>query len=536
MVKGEIKASLAKAAYQQLGGRYDAAEGGFGDRPKFPSPHNLIFLLQYWALSGEERALQMVERTLEAMRLGGIYDHVGFGFHRYSTDAEWLVPHFEKMLYDQAMLTLAYTEAYMATAKPSYQRTVSEILAYVTRDMRSPEGAFYSAEDADSEGEEGLFYLWTTDELRKILSDDEADFALDVWNMTAEGNYLDESTRKATGTNIAHLQETHAEAAERLKLESDAFAKLFETARRTLFEVREDRIHPLKDDKVLTDWNGLMAAAMARAGRVFGEASYIDAARAAVDFVLNTMRSTDGRLMHRYRDGEVAVPGFLDDYVFLTWACLELYDATLEPSYLGKAVELQNETIERFWDPKSGGLFFTAADNEKLLVRQKEVYDGAMPSGNSVAAANLIRLGRLTGRNEFTAQAHKLIEAFAGELNRGPSAHTHMMAAIQAAAAQSIEVVIAGDPDSELTEELLNVVRARYLPQAVVLLVPDGESGNAIRALAPFTENYSSIEGATAAYVCRDFACKMPTSDPSKLAALLRDAKSGVRPDSGVTP
>jgi uncharacterized protein YyaL (SSP411 family) len=302
--------------------------------------------------------------------------------------------------------------------------------------------------------------------------------------------------------------------------------------RRKLFDHREQRIHPLKDDKVLTDWNGLMAAAMARAGRVFGDSSYIAAARSAVDFVLETMRAKDGRLMHRFRDGDVAVPAFLDDYAFLTWACLELYDATLEPRYLGLAIELQDEAIELFRDPDDGGMFFAALDNERLLVRQKEVYDGAMPSGNSVTAANLVRLERLTGRSEYGKRAHQLVEAFAADLNRAPSAHTHLMAALQMAAGHSIEVVIAGDPSSELTKELLATVRASYLPQAVVLLLPDGDAGAPLKKLAPFVESYGSLDGTPAAYVCRNFACEMPTSDPEKLAGLLRDQAAGARRSS----
>ena len=521
---GSIEPTAVETAYRQLRNRYDEPHGGFGDHPKFPSPHNLIFLLQYWQRTGEPMALTMVEHTLRSMRRGGIYDHIGFGFHRYSTDPEWLVPHFEKMLYDQAMLTLAYTEAFAATGNAEYERTARDVLAYVLRDMTSDEGGFYSAEDADSEGEEGKFYLWSIEQLREVLGEDEAAFAADIFNFEPDGNYLDESSRAPTGSNIAHLQGSHAEAARRLEMEPHEFEERLESIRNKLFTAREKRIHPLKDDKVLTDWNGLMAAAMAKAGRVFGNQEWVSAAERAVNFVLATMRAEDGRLMHRYREGSASVRAFLDDYVFLTWACLELYHATADPRHLRRAVDLQDETVNRFWDDDNGGFYFTADDAEELLVRQKEVYDGAVPSGNSVAMANLVQLSRLTGRTAFDDRSAAVAAAFANEVARMPSAHTHLMTALQAAAGPSLEVVITGDPGAPDTAQLMQAVRTRYLPHAVVLVVPDGRSGEQIRRLAPFTESYASIDGTAAAYVCRDFQCKLPTTDPAKLAELLEDA------------
>jgi uncharacterized protein YyaL (SSP411 family) len=521
---GAIEAAAVETAYRQLRNRYDEREGGFGDHPKFPSPHNLVFLLQYWQHTGEPQALTMNEHTLRAMRLGGIYDHIGFGFHRYSTDSEWLLPHFEKMLYDQAMLTLAYTEAFLATNKGQYERTVREILTYVLRDMTSDDGGFFSAEDADSEGEEGKFYLWSIDQVREVLDEDEAEFAIDIFNLDPDGNYLDESTRELTGSNIPHLQESHGEAAQRLEMKPDEFERRLESVRTELFIAREKRIHPLKDDKILTDWNGLMAAAMAKAGTVFGDDAYVAAADRAVEYVWTTMRSKGGRLMHRYRDGSVSVPAFLDDYAFLTWACLELYGATADPKHLRRAIDLQDETLERFWDDDRGGFYFTSDDAERLLVRQKEVYDGAMPSGNSVAMANLVRLSRLTGRTAYDDRADAVAAAFSADLARAPSAHTHLIAALQIASSPSLEVVIAGDRGASDTAELLSVVRSRYLPQAVVLVVPDGKAGEQLRRLAPFTEHYASIDGRAAAYVCRDFQCKLPTTDPAKLAELLEEA------------
>lgn len=523
---GSLEPTVIDEAFTQLAGRYDAAHGGFGSAPKFPSPHNLVFLTRYWRQTGNQQALAMVSRTLEQMRLGGVYDQIGFGFHRYSTDTEWLVPHFEKMLYDQAMLIMAYTEAWLATSNPIFEHTVREIVTYVLRDMTSPKGAFYSAEDADSEGEEGLFYLWTLAEVGEILGKEDAALAASVWNLSAEGNYTDEVKGTRTGRNIPHLSDSHAANAETLQMRQKEFEQRLQLLRTRLFDIRENRVHPLKDDKVLADWNGLMAAALASAGRVFGEPEWIRAAERATGFVLDEMHTSKGRMLHRYRDGEASIPAFLDDYVFMTTAMLELYDATFNPKYLEQALELQQQTLELFWDKARGGFFFTADDNEELLVRQKEVYDGAIPSGNSMAADNFVRLARLTGDERNLETADKIFSAFAADAGRLPSAHAQLVGALQRAAGPSLEVVIAGDPGADDTAALISTVREMYLPHAAVLLVPSGPSGAAIRKLAPFAEAYTPVLGKAAAYVCQDFACQLPTTDPDKLTRLLKEAIS----------
>jgi len=440
------------------------------------------------------------------------------------------VPHFEKMLYDQAMLTMAYTEAWLATSNPVFERTVREIITYVLRDMTSPEGAFYSAEDADSEGEEGLFYLWTLPEVEEILGKEDASFAIAVWNLSTEGNFADEVKGSRTGRNIPHLTESHAAAAATLDMTQKEFEQRLQQIRARLFDAREKRVHPLKDDKVLADWNGLMAAAVANAGRVFGEPEWIRAAERSTGFVLEEMRTSKRRLLHRYRDGEASIPAFLDDYVFMTTAMLELYDATFDPKYLERALKLQEQTVGLFWDTAGGGFFFTAADNEELLVRQMEVYDGAIPSGNSMAADNFVRLARLTGDEEHLKIANAIFSTFAADAGRLPSAHTQLMSALQRAAGPSLEVVVAGEPGADDTAALIAKVREMYLPHAAVLLVPSGPSGAAIRRLAPFAESYVPIKGKAAAYVCRDFNCQLPTTDPEKLARLLEEAIS--KPES----
>jgi len=522
---GALDAAAVGAAFDQLAARYDPVNGGFGDAPKFPSPHNLVFLTRFWRSTGNQRALEMVEHTLERMRLGGIYDHIGFGFHRYSTDAEWLVPHFEKMLYDQAMLLASYTEAWQATSNPLFERTVREIVTYVVRDMTSPEGAFFSAEDADSEGEEGRFYLWTTDETREVLRAQDATFAADLWNMSADGNYTDEIVGGRTGRNILHREVSGRGSSNPSIPPDDMFDARLENIRAQLFAVRDRRLHPLKDDKVLADWNGLMAAALARAGSVFGEPEWIRAAERAVAFVTDTVTTASGRLLHRYRDGEAAVPAFLDDHVFLTTAMLELYDATFDPDYLARALALQETTVELFWDDERGGFFYAAGDNEDLLVRQKEIYDGAIPSGNSTAADNLVRLAHLTGVVEHLDRAHQLFAAFAADATRLPSAHTQLMSAFLRASGTSVEVVVAGAPEAADTTELLAVLKDSYRPHMAVVLAPPGAAGNVLRELAPFTANHLPVDGKAAAYVCRDFSCRLPTTDPEELAELLDEVE-----------
>ena len=521
---GTLDPKAVDEAFRQLGGRYDAVNGGFGSAPKFPSPHNLIFLTRYWRATGNQLALDMAVHTLEQMRLGGVYDQVGFGFHRYSTDAGWLVPHFEKMLYDQAMLTMAYTEAWQATGNPVFETTVREIVTYVLRDMTSPEGAFYSAEDADSEGEEGLFYVWTLAEIEAVLGEEDAAFAAAVWNLTAAGNFAEEAGGRQTGANIAHLSRTHAETAAALGLEREVFDARLEKCRDRLFTSREKRVHPLKDDKVLADWNGLMAAAMAGAGRVFGEPKWIAAAQRATAFVLDEMRGDDERMVHRYRDGDASIPAFLDDYVFMTTAMLELFEATFDARYLATAVELQGQTDALFADGEHGGYFFSAADNEELLVRQKEIYDGAIPSGNSTAAVNLVRLARLTGDSAWEKSADKVISAFAAEVTGQPSAHAQLVSALQLRVGASLEIVIIGDPAAADTRALIETARKPYLPNAAVLVVAPGGAGDQVRELVPFSAAYEMVDGSAAAYVCRNFECKLPTTDPTKLAELLEEA------------
>ena len=517
----ELGEPVLHLAYEQLSARLDKHYGGFSVAPKFPTAHNLLFLLRYWKRSGDNKALKMVEDTLQAMRRGGIFDHIGFGFHRYSTDAQWLVPHFEKMLYDQAMLAMAYTEAYQATAKEEYAQTAREIFTYVLRDMTAAGGGFYSAEDADSEGEEGKFYLWTYDEIKRILNSDEADLFIKVFDIKDAGNFTDEVAGRKTGRNIPHLAKSFAEIGSELSEPIPELQKRLESMRQKLFKYRDKRVHPQKDDKILTDWNGLMVAALAKGARVFNKPGYASAAKSTMDFILNNMVTHNGRLLHRYRDGEAALPAHIDDYAFLIWGMLELYETTFEIYYLIRAIELNEHLIEHFWDDKNGGFYFTAVDGENLLVRQKEIYDGAIPSGNSVAMLNLLRLGRLSANPNLEQKAAQIGRAFFESVRQSPSAYTQLMTAIDFAVGPSHEIVIVGDPGADDTKGMLRAIHRRFIPNRVLILLSPEPSDSDIKRIIPFTEQMSWIKGKATAYVCHQYTCKLPTTDIDTMLRLL---------------
>ena len=513
----ELGESMLHLANKELGDRFDRQRGGFGMAPKFPTAHNLLFLLRYWQRTNDSKALDMVEKTLQGIRRGGIFDHIGFGFHRYATDAQWLVPHFEKMLYDQAMLAMAYTELYQATAKEEYARTAREIFTYVLRDMTAAGGGFYSAEDADSEGEEGKFYLWTYQEIKQILAPDEADLFVKVFNIAENGNFTDE----VAGRNIPHLVKSFAEIAAELGVALPELHQRLDSLRQKLFVYRAERIHPHKDDKILTDWNGLMVAALAKGARVFDEPSYTRAAKRAFDFILNNMLNTDGRLFHRYRDGEAALPAYLDDYAFLIHGMLELYETTFEVGYLKQALALNQQLLEHFWDNQNGGFYFTADDSEEILTRQKDIYDGAIPSGNSIAMLNLLRLGRITANPDLEEKAARVGRAFFENVKQSPSAYTQLMVAVDYAIGPAYELVIVGDSQANDTREMLQSIHRRFIPNKVVIFIPTETSSPEIRSIAPFTRQQSSLDAKATAYVCVNYNCQLPTTDIDTMLRLL---------------
>jgi hypothetical protein len=525
-IKGEaLSKDIVHEAYEGLAGIFDEKYGGFGQAPKFPTPHQLLFLLRYWRWRGEGKALEMVVKTLQAVRYGGIYDHVGFGFHRYSTDERWLVPHFEKMLYDQAMLAMAYTEAYQATGDELFKRTACEIFTYVLRDMKSQSGAFCSAEDADSEGEEGKFYFWTHDEIRGLLGQSEAELVMKVFQVEKAGNFVDQLTGERTGQNILHIKKPAHELASALGISEDALRHRLSAARLALFAARDKHIRPYKDDKILTDWNGLMIAALAKGARALSDKVYLTAAQKAVNFIVQNMRELDGRLYHRYREGESAIMANLDDYAFLIWGLIECYEASFDASFLKTALKLQTDLTKYFWDKKNGGYYFTPYDGEDLIIREKENYDGAIPSGNSVAMLNLVRLSRLTGNAQLEAQAVDISRALASYVGRVPMGHTQFMMALGFLLYPSYEIVIAGSPKTDDTERMLSGLRKHFLPNAVILLRPPGDESSDIVDMAPFTKELKPVKDTATAYVCTDFSCHSPTTDVNEMLRLLNIQK-----------
>jgi uncharacterized protein YyaL (SSP411 family) len=516
-----LDATVFDRTYEELSRSFDESHGGFGTTPKFPTAHNLSFLLRYWKRTGNERAHTIVERTLQQMRMGGIFDHIGYGFHRYSTDARWLVPHFEKMLYDQALLAIAYTEAYQVTRSTEFAAVVNEIFTYVLRDMTLPQGGFYSAEDADSEGEEGKFYVWAIEEIMDILGDD-APFFQHTFNIEATGNYLEESTRRKTGKNIIHLRSLPSELAQKMNIPQPVFNKRVDAARSKLFAARDGRVHPHKDDKTLTSWNGLMIAALAKGGSVFNNREFISAAERAASFILTNLRTPDGRLLHRYREGDAAVSAHADDYAFFIWGLRELYSATFDIRHLKTALELNEQFIAHYWDVHSGGFFFTADDAEHALVRQKHSYDGALPSANSVALQNLLHLAHITADPELTTLADQLTKTFASRVTMSGAAHTHFLTGLSFAFGPTFEVIIVGDGKSEDTKSMLRLLKQAYLPD-VVLMYKNGDADHTgLTQIAEYTKQYKLLDGKATAYVCSNYVCQQPTTDMQTLLSMLR--------------
>jgi len=512
--------STLELAFGELARTFDREHAGFGHAPKFPTPHVLLFLLRYWHRSKVDLALDMVRATLAAMRAGGIFDQIGFGLHRYATDSRWLVPHFEKMLYDQALLVLACTEAWQAAPDSAAERTIREILIYVQRDMTAPEGGFFSAEDADSEGEEGKFYVWTLDELREVLGPD-AELMAEAWGVVASGNFADEATGGRSGANILRAARSLDLLASSRGIEPTEMAGRLEDARHKLFDRRTNRVRPLLDDKILTDWNGLMIAALARAGAALGDSSYVEAARRAAGFLRGALWH-DRMVLHRYRDGDAAFEGNLDDYAFLAWGEIEIHQATLEPEHLRRACEITDAMLERFWDAERGGLFFSPAGRSDLIVRQKEIYDGAVPSGNSVAMYNLLRLARLTGHVLYEERATDIARAFSRQVASHPSSFALFLCALDIALGPSEELVIVGEPERNETRQLIEVARRGYHPSRVLLWRPPDPNPGPIVDIAPYTKGFTTVDGRPAAYLCHDFRCERPVTDAADLERLLQ--------------
>ena len=499
---GAVNPAWITRAYRDTAARFDVTHGGFGDAPKFPTAQRLLFLLRYGKLKREPQAMTMVAKSLTAMQRGGIHDQLGGGFHRYATDATWLLPHFEKMLYDQAMLMMAYLEGWQATGDASFAATARDIADYLLRDMRDPAGGFYAAEDADSEGEEGKFYLWRADELRAALGK-RAEAFMAAYGVQAEGNFADEATHRKTGANILHRTGSFDPAN-------------FADERQKLLALRDQRVRPFRDDKVLTDWNGLTIAALAMAGRLLHEPRYLQAATQAATFILHNLRDDHGDLLHRWRKGDAAVAGQLEDYAYLVWGLCELYEASFDARWLREALALNRIMLDRFKGAEGG--FYQVSDQSELIARPMEVFDNALPSGNAVAMHNLLRLSRLTGDAALAKEASAVAEHFAGIAERAPAGVLHLLSALLLATTPSKEIVLVGDRDSDAARAMRKVIDGEYRPNQVVLW-HDAE----IESLAPFTKGQKAMHGKVTAYVCENFQCNLPTDDPQRVQQMLAD-------------
>jgi uncharacterized protein YyaL (SSP411 family) len=504
-------------AYEDFKKSYDPECGGFGNAPKFPTPHNLIFLLRYWKRYKNNSALGMVENTLTKMRLGGIYDHIGYGFHRYSTDRKWLVPHFEKMLYDQALLVSVYLEAYQATINKLFLETAEEILSYVMREMTSPKGGFYSAEDADSEGEEGKFYIWTKDEIINLTNED-PDFALKLFNIKKEGNWTDPVSSDKNKTNILHMEKTLGEIAEDFKSPPEPVKERLKKLRDQLFDHRERRIHPFKDDKILTDWNSLMITAFSKAAQVTGNDLYVSYASNAANFISENLTDESGKLLHRYRDGNSSIKGNLDDYAFYIQALLDIYETTFSIEDLKNAKYMLDIALNDYWDEETGGFYFSSKDSGELIANQKEIYDGAIPSGNSIMILNLLRMSKMTANADYEEKAMMINRAFSSLISKSPTAFSQALTGYDFAFGPTFEIVISAIEYDHYANIVVKEIRKHYVPSKIVLLKT---ATNNLQNIAPYISGQNPIDGKTVVYLCRNFSCDFPITDYKKIGEVL---------------
>jgi uncharacterized protein YyaL (SSP411 family) len=510
---------------------FDTRRGGFDGAPKFPRPSVHNFLVRYYARTKNREALDMVLLTLREMAKGGMNDQLGGGMHRYSVDERWFVPHFEKMLYDQAQLAISYLEAFQITGHREYAAAARTILDYVLRDMTDSGGGFYSAEDADSAVDpaepqvkgEGAFYVWTAEEIRGLVGQPAGDWFGYRYGVEEHGNVAHDPHGEFTGKNILFQAHTIDETAAHFGQDVETVRGAIERARGVLFEARSRRIRPQLDDKILTAWNGLMISAFALGGAALNEPAYAEAARRAAEFVLSRMyEPTTGTLLRRYREGEAAIPGFLDDYALFTQSLMDLYEAQFDRRHLDLAIRITDKQRELFEDRQNGG-FFSAADGDRTLVlRVKEDYDGAEPSGNSVAALNLQRLAQITGRAEFRESAERLLAAFGSRLSAAPMAVPQLLVAYDFLLSEPRQIVIAGERGAADTEALIQTVQGRFVPNRIVMLVDSEEGREALATGAPAVAAMTKVNGRAAAYVCQNYTCKLPVTEAGQLAELLQ--------------
>lgn len=511
---GEVDRSVVDYGYEQLARQFDETFGGFGEAPKFPRAHDLLFLLRYSKATGEKEPEEMVYHTLRQIRKGGIFDHLGYGFSRYSVDREWLVPHFEKMLYDQGLLALAYLEAYQKSKDPFFAQVAEEIFAYIQERMTSPEGAFYAAEDADSEGEEGKYYVFAPHEIEAILGTEDAELFCRAYGVSEEGNFeYGKSILNQIHVNLDYL-------AEEYQLSREELDERLHKMRIQVKAVRDQRERPFLDDKILTSWNALMIAALARGGRVLQNTDYLDLANRAFRFLRANLCRPDGRLLARYRDKEASILGYLDDYAYFVWAALELYEATFDGDYLKVALVVQDEMIRLFWDQEKGGFFMTGEDAEELLARPKELFDGALPSGNSVALYNLVRTAKLTANEKLLKQAELQAKAFAETIKTAPVSHTFFLVGLLFWLYPTKEILVQGSNTAPETKRFFRILHQTYLPDAVLGFSSQDNASSKIQLFLPEAGQEKRDEPAV--FICENFACQVPITSAEKLQETLQ--------------
>jgi hypothetical protein len=510
-LEGELNYEVADHAANHLLRARDPVHGGFGNKPKFPPSMALEFLLRQYHRTKDAGALDVVELTLNKMARGGIYDQLGGGFHRYSVDEKWLAPHFEKMLYDNALLSRIYTEAFLATGAEFYKRIAVETLDYVAREMTDKDGGFYSTQDADSEGEEGKFFVWTPEEVTALLGEEDARLFNRYFDVSEMGNF--------EGHNILHVDEDIDVIARLMRVSQARLAEAVERGKRILFDAREKRVKPYRDEKILTAWNGLMMRSFAEASRAFDRKDYLELAVRNADFLLTRLRH-DGRLLRTYKDGQSKLNGYLEDYSYVIDGLLALYEASFDPRWFEEARALAETMVAQFWDAEAGGFFFTSADHESLITRTKDFYDNAIPSGNSVAASALTRLSLLMGEDRYRKMAETILRLVKPAMMRAPSAFGRMLSALDLFLASPYEIAIIGAPEALETRAMVDLVFKRYLPNKVVAFAPEADSkaSQTVKLL----EGRGRIDGKTTAYVCRNFYCEAPQTRAEGLAEALK--------------
>jgi uncharacterized protein YyaL (SSP411 family) len=518
------------AGFDYFRNNYDSLNGGFGNAPKFPRPAVLNFLLRYFVRTKNQQALEMSLTTLHAMARGGMNDHIGGGFHRYATDEGWHVPHFEKMLYDQAQLAVSYLEAFQITHNESFANVACDVCDYVLRDLSHPEGGFYSAEDAESapdpsvpnQKEEGAFYIWTRSEIDRLLSPDEARVFVRHYGVEKNGNVLDDPHSVFRGKNILHNISSISELSLQLGHSESDIAEALASSSTKLFAARNERPHCHLDDKILTSWNGLMISALARAHQVLGKQRYLEAAEKSARFILTRLYDVSSqKLLHRFRDGEARFEAQLDDYAFFVQALIDLYEASFDIDWLSKALTLAEHLNLLLYDQEHGGFFDTNGQDVSVLVRTKEWYDGAEPSGNSIAILNLLRLSHFTNNTTYNQMARASLRHFGERLSKQPHATPQFLVALDMSLSKPVQIVIVGSSPDPFTKSLLGEVHSRFIPNKVLLLADGGEGQELLSGFVPFIGTLRKIEGRPTAYLCENFACQLPTDDPAMLAKVL---------------